>query len=260
SPKAVSNLVFVDSIDGTSYSKFYQDVSGKETLIYLFDSKNTAIFISWSFPSGSLEDSFVDSHIKTIFKSANIPILSVSGIDPKTGLYNNFYLGLMDTPEGKLSGNGCYDDKGKFIILINNSNAVNPTYSQLVSFLQSDKTDQYLYKYVIPPQLPYYGSAESHVDLKHIQDIIDGTIQPSDPNICADFAERLHNNAEKAGIRCAYVSVDISGYSDPYGYGIPSDTSHALVAFNTTDKGLVYIDDTGISSYGPSSCDKIVDV
>lgn len=52
--------------------------------------------------------------------------------------------------------------------------------------------------------------------------------------VCADFAAMLHNQAEAAGIRAAYVSID---FSDRPG--------HALNAFNTTDKGLVYIDCTG---------------
>jgi hypothetical protein len=52
--------------------------------------------------------------------------------------------------------------------------------------------------------------------------------------VCADFAERLHNNAELAGIRCAYVSITLAG-----------NTGHACDAFQTTDRGLAYIDVTG---------------
>jgi len=51
------------------------------------------------------------------------------------------------------------------------------------------------------------------------------------------FAERLHNDAEMAGIRCAYVSLELSGYTDPNNFGISSDTGHALDAFQTTDRG-----------------------
>ena len=96
------------------------------------------------------------------------------------------------------------------------------------------------------------------MSLTRIKDIIDGNIQPDKPNICADFAERLHNEAELAGIKCAYVSVDISGYTDPYHYGIPSNSGHALDAFQTTDRGLVYVDDT--NSPGPARCVKIINV
>jgi hypothetical protein len=120
----------------------------------------------------------------------------------------------------------------------------------LVSFLQKDITDEFPYKYTNPTLGFYYGTAESHVDLTRIKNIIDGTVQPDAPDICADFAERLHNDAELAGIRCAYVSIDLSGYPDPYHYGISSNTGHALDAFQTVDRGLVYVDDT--NSPGPT--------
>jgi len=169
------------------------------------------------------------------------------GINSHTGTYKNYYLGLVDTPEGTLSGSGCYGD---FIVLINDKGAANPTYSQLVNFLQQDKTDQFPYRYTVTTVGSYYGTAESHIDLVRVQNIIDGKEQPNPPHVCADFAERLHNDAEIAGIRCAYVSVDLSGYSDPYHYGIPSNTGHALDAFQTTDRGLIYVDDT--NSAGPT--------
>jgi len=175
---------------------------------------------------------------------------TVSGVNSRTGQYKNYYLGLADTSEGNLSGNGCYDDTGKFIILINNKNATDPTYSQLVSFLRQNRTDRFPYTYTLNVAGFYYGSAESHVNLKRIQNIIDGTEQPMPPHVCADFAERLHNEAEMAGIRCAYVSIDLSGYSDPYNYGIPSNSGHALNVFQTTDRGLIYVDVT--NSPGPS--------
>jgi hypothetical protein len=52
--------------------------------------------------------------------------------------------------------------------------------------------------------------------------------------VCADFAEMLHNNAEKAGWRAAWVGIDLAG----------SEGGHALNAFQTTDEGLVYADCT----------------
>jgi len=180
------------------------------------------------------------------------------GIDSQTGEYENYFLGLVKEPDGVLGGNDCY---GEFIILINNKNAKNPTYAELLNFLSLDKTDEFPYQYMLSVMGFYYGEAEDKIDLDIIKSIIDGIAKPIPPKICADFAERLHNDAEMAGIRCAYVSVSLSGYADPYNYGITSDTDHALNAFETTDRGLVYIDVTGLSSdYGPSSCDKIVDV
>lgn len=214
------------------------------------------LFLIFSFagvqPLSAYKDSLFSS-ISTYFTNANQPDATPSTsneIHSHTGGYENYYLGLVDTPEGYLSGNGCYDDSGDFIVLINNENAVDLSYSQLVSFLQQDSTDQFPYIYTVSPPGIYYGSAESHVDLERIQNIIDGTAQPGDPHVCADFAERLHNNAELAGIRCAYVSVGLAG-----------SAGHACNAFQTTDRGLIYIDCTGISdSYGPDNNDKVVDI
>jgi hypothetical protein len=89
-----------------------------------------------------------------------------------------------------------------YITLKNYANAKNPTYSKLLKFLKADKTDE----------KPY-----------------------TDTYVCADFAESLHNNAEKAGIRCAWVGCDFKEGGD----------GHAFNAFKTTDKGTVFIDCTG---------------
>jgi len=214
------------------------------------------LFLIFSFagvqPLVAYKDSAFNSMV-AFFTNANQPdaaAFSSDGINSHTGKYGDYYLGLVDTPEGYLSGNGCYDDSGDFIVLINNENASDPSYSQLVSFLQQDETDQFPYIYTVSTPGLYYGSAESHVDLERTQNIIDGTAQPGDPHVCADFAERLHNNAESAGIRCAYVGVGLAG-----------SAGHACNAFQTTDKGLIYIDCTGISdSYGPDNNDKVVDI
>jgi len=92
---------------------------------------------------------------------------------------------------------------GTPITLWNNLNGThNPTWQELKRFLDSDNTEQIRYDY--------------------------------NSFICGDFAERLHNNAERAGIRAAVVIVYFT-----------SGPPHAIDAFYTTDKGLVYIDDTG---------------
>jgi hypothetical protein len=88
-----------------------------------------------------------------------------------------------------------------YITLKNYATARNPTYSYLLKFLIADKTDE----------RPY-----------------------TDTYVCADFAETLHNNAEKAGIKCAWVGIDFK----EGGYG------HAINCFDTTDKGRVFIDCT----------------
>lgn len=69
----------------------------------------------------------------------------------------------------------------------------------------------------------------------------------SDSYVCMNFAVTLHNNAEAQGIRCAYVSIE---GTSPHG--------HALNAFQTTDEGLVFVDDTGdIMGTGIDKLDKI---
>ena len=102
--------------------------------------------------------------------------------------------------------------------IVNYGTASNPTWARLLDFLLSDRTDQKAY--------------------------VPGIY------MCGDFARDVHNNAERAGIRAAYVAVELPG-----GY-------HALNAFKTTDRGLVFIDCTGLeaSESGPSNCDKTVDV
>ena len=62
--------------------------------------------------------------------------------------------------------------------------------------------------------------------------------KPYSPSfLCGAFAQEVHNNAEARGIRSAWVAIDFK--DDPDGHG------HALNAFNTVDKGLVFIDCTG---------------
>jgi hypothetical protein len=98
---------------------------------------------------------------------------------------------------------------GEPIILIDNPDAIDPTYAELVAFIQQDTTDAK--DYLEHPRIGY---------------------------VCADFAEDVHNNAEAAGIRAASVSIDFEG----------DEMGHACNAFDTIDKGLVYIDCTGQGS------------
>jgi hypothetical protein len=51
-----------------------------------------------------------------------------------------------------------------------------------------------------------------------------------DEYVCSHFAADVNNNAEEQGIRCALVDVRFAS------------SSHAIVAFDTTDEGLVYFD------------------
>ena len=64
---------------------------------------------------------------------------------------------------------------GQRLVLIDYANARDPTYQQTLDFIKSDKTDE----------LPYTNTF-----------------------VCSDFAEVLHNNAEKAGIRVHGLDVN----------------------------------------------------
>jgi len=48
---------------------------------------------------------------------------------------------------------------------------------------------------------------------------------------CVHFSTDVNNNAEEQGIRCAFVEIQ-------FNYNYP----HAIVAFNTTDKGIVFFE------------------
>jgi len=94
------------------------------------------------------------------------------------------------------------DEHGDPVRIYENAQSSDPSWEQLRGFVLNDDTDEQ----------PY------------ILDLF----------MCTSFATMLHDSAEAAGIRAAYVSVD-------FGDG----PGHALNAFNTTDRGLVYIDCTG---------------
>jgi hypothetical protein len=95
------------------------------------------------------------------------------------------------------------DPMGSPIVLVNNDEASDVTLAELLEFIRGDATDE----------SPY------------VQDL----------RMCGTFAEQLHNSAEAAGIRAAWVSLDLQG----------QEIGHALNAFVTTDRGLVFVDSTG---------------
>jgi len=97
----------------------------------------------------------------------------------------------------------CARASGERIHLVSNPNAKDVSFAELRSFILEDNTDEDTY--------------------------IEGV------RICGDFAETLHNNAERAGIRAAFVGIDFVG----------EKIGHALNAFCTSDRGLVYVDCVG---------------
>jgi len=104
----------------------------------------------------------------------------------------------------------------------------NPSWKELKAFLLEDDTDKM--EYVFPT------------------------------TVCEDFAKKLQKSAKEAGWRCAFVSVQLDGYPDWANLGIPSYTGHACNAFETTDRGLIYIDCTSTIGSHPLHQDAIVDV
>ena len=94
------------------------------------------------------------------------------------------------------------------ITLTNNISAKDPTWAELKAFLREDTTDKLIYK---------PGEFE-----------------------CGNFAMLLHDNAEAAGIRTAFVAILFH-----------DEIPHAVNAFKTVDEGLVYIDVTGSTHQSP---------
>jgi hypothetical protein len=146
--------------------------------------------------------------LNSVQQELNSAELTISSLESKLALYEDTWGLVASNIEPPFQGAD----------IVDYSTATNPTWAQLLDFLQRDKTDGKAY--------------------------VPGVY------MCGDFARDVHNNAEWAGIRAAYVAVEFSS-----GY-------HALDAFKTTDRGLVFIDCTGLEAWepGPSNCDKIANV
>ena len=83
-----------------------------------------------------------------------------------------------------------------------------------------------------------------------LKDKTDQKAYVPDVYMCGDFARDVYNNAEQSGIRAAWVAIKFG------------DSIHACNAFKTTDRGLVFINCTGLEAgtLGPFNRDKIVNV
>jgi hypothetical protein len=88
---------------------------------------------------------------------------------------------------------------------VKNANTKDPTWLQLKKFLETNTT--------------FKNRVNGRIEYK------------CDEFMCADFMQTLFNNAQSAGIRCAKVGIQ---YAD--------GSAHAMNAFKTTDKGLVFVD------------------
>jgi len=76
-------------------------------------------------------------------------------------------------------------------------------------------------------QNPTYQEMKSFL----AQDPTNNNNYMEDKYVCVDFSAAVNNNAEAKGIRCAVVDIF---YPDGYG--------HTIIAFDTTDRGLIYIE------------------
>lgn len=133
---------------------------------------------------------------------------------------------------------------GQEITINEYRDAADPDFDTLIMFLSEDATENKDYVY------PVYT--------------------------CGDFASRLHDSAEKRGIRCGIVGVKFktvyeenrseilnNGSHYPPAYSsYDACRGHAFNAFNTTDRGIIYVDSTGITveekEMGNKPCDMIV--
>lgn len=92
----------------------------------------------------------------------------------------------------------------KNLEIINSPNATVVSYSELLKFIELDKTDEIKY-------------AENEF-------------------VCGQYAEMFHNNAEEHGIETGVVNILFKlKYTQFY-------TGHAINVVNTTDKGMIFID------------------
>lgn len=81
-----------------------------------------------------------------------------------------------------------------------------------------------------------YGYVLRDPSYQEMQDFLeqDGTSEQEysgNEYICVDFAVDVKANAAKEGIRCAFVAIEYIGR-----------IGHTIVAFDTTDRGLIYIE------------------
>ncbi len=124
---------------------------------------------------------------------------------------------------------------GKPIVLFNNPAATDPTFDELIDFIQSDPTDRIHY--------------------------VDGVF------VCADFAEAVHNNAEAAGIRAGWVGVTFNGADIGHAINIFQTSDRGAVMIDCTGSSnltstdsrdmIAYIQEG--SPYGVISLEKVID-
>ncbi len=74
---------------------------------------------------------------------------------------------------------------------------------------------------------PSYAEAVEFIG----RDKTDGNEYVENEYVCTHFARDVNNHAESEGIRCGFVIINLTG-----------NANHAIIAFNTTDRGLVFFE------------------
>lgn len=102
---------------------------------------------------------------------------------------------------------------GSRITLINNDNARDPSWDELVSFLEADKTETVLYD--------------------------------TNSFVCGDYAEMLHNNAEASGIKAGWAALNFEEW-DPHALNVFYTTDRGLVYIDCTRSNVSINDEEDI--------------
>jgi hypothetical protein len=171
------------------------------------------------FSAFSTEQGEFRSRVDMLVQRAELKVIDVSS-ETKEAIEQTVE-DVSSTEHVYLDGGILVGASGHYITLRNNPDATDTSWEEIKAFLLADQTDNRQYDF--------------------------------DTFVCADFAEMLHNNAEAAGLRAAFVAIELG----PCSY-YPMSGGHALNAFKTTDRGLIFIDCTS-SNQGVNS-DKIVDI
>jgi hypothetical protein len=133
----------------------------------------------------------------TITIGVSIGLLLIIGFFGIPFLYNEY---ITATPVHMLP---FADENGNRLLITNNRSAADPTFDRVLAFLQKDDTN------AMAISTKNAGPGKSVV--------------------------RLHDNAEKAGIRAGVVELKISNETDVY----------SLNVFDTVDKGRIMVDPMG---------------
>lgn len=193
-----------------SASQFSKDLENATELHYLL---HNSWWVSYTGSSPRLVQDTAQEQVEYCFKNSDLRDAMLRSEARATGVGvaivgNKVYYTQVFDVLNAAGGNGSP------IRLQENPQAVDVSWEQVKEFVMNDDTNSHTY--------------------------IPGSF------VCADFAALLHNRAEAAGIKTAYVSVDFT-----------EGPGHALDAFNTTDRGLVYIDCTGPGFQNPIPGDSV---